>query len=391
MPDACDNDETSERAFPGQVVLVLQGGGALGAFQVGVYEALEEAGITPDWVIGTSIGALNAAIIAGNARQQRRDRLDEFWRGMTRQGLAEAFAWWPSMSRAWSRIEALTLGVPGLFSPAAMGQGPFAASLHAPLGPEKAAFYSTEPLRDRIASLIDVTLLNAGAPRLTVGAVNLRSGRMRYFDTAREPLGIEHLLASSALPPAFPAVAIDGELYWDGGAYSNTPVEAVFADSSRRSAVIFAVQLWNADGREPQSIWDAMGRQKDILYASRAEHHLAWQTELHHLRHIVRELGKHIPAKLAASQEVRELTRWGCATSMHLVRLVAPVLEGDDLMKDVDFGATRVAERRAAGYAAAQRMIARAPWRSEIDPRVGVAIHDDDQGNGEAESESFPS
>lgn len=348
-------------ALPGQVVLVLQGGGALGAYQAGVYEAMHEAGIEPDWVIGTSIGAINAALVAGNPAPRRVDRLRAFWDGLSQ----------PASVAPWDRLATLWRGLPSFFepNPAALG------GLHAPVGVDRAAWYAVGPLRRRLPTLADFDALGAHGARLTVGAVHAGTGEMRYFDSQAEPLRLEHVLASGALPPAFPAVRIDGEPYWDGGIYSNTPLEAVLDDVPRRSSVIFAVDVWEPQGPEPATIWQVMGRQKDIQYASRAESHVQRQRQLHRLRHVIRELVGHLPAAKRNSAAVRELAAWGCGTTMHLLQLAAPRLGGDDPTKDIDFSREGIRRRWQAGLDDTRRMIAQAPWTKAADPIEGVVVH----------------
>ncbi|MCD6040492.1 MAG: patatin [Burkholderiales bacterium] len=350
----------------GQIVLVLQGGGALGAYQVGVFQALHEAGIEPDWVIGTSIGAINAGIIAGNPPKRRIAALDKFWRRVAHKSALHA---------SW---HTLSLGIPAFFSPRWLG----AAGLHALLGVDAASWYSTEPLRRTLSEVIDVSAF--GKMRLTVGAVSVRHGTMRYFDSRHETLGIEHIMASGALPPAFPAIRIAGEPYWDGGIYSNTPLEAVLDDMPRRDSVIFAVNVWQPTGPEPETIWQVMGRQKDIQYASRADSHIMRQKQLHRLRHVIRELAKNLPPEWLKSEDVKELVSWGCGTTMHLVRLLAPRLDGEDHTKDIDFSPGGIDARRQAGYGATREMIERAPWEAPADPIEGVIVHQFLDRRGEA-------
>ncbi len=363
-------------ALPGQVVLVLQGGGALGAYQVGVYQALHEAGIEPDWVIGTSIGAINAALIAGNAPAERLDRLREFWSRVEQRAGADLMPMWNGLANGYANVPAnwatMWQGIPAFFAP-----NPFAwLGLHTALGVERAAYYSTEPLRETLAELVDCERLGQRQTRLTVGAVNVRNGEMRYFDSRDETLGLDHILASGALPPAFPAVRIQGDPYWDGGIYSNTPIEAVLDDRPRRDSLIFTVHMWNPQGTEPESLWQVMGRQKDIQYASRARSHIARQKQIHHLRHIIRELAKHVPEAQRNSPELKELAAWGCGTTMHVARLVAPRLDGEDQTKDIDFTPAGINARWQAGYADTRRILARAPWTKPIDAMEGVVIHD---------------
>jgi NTE family protein len=357
--------------IPGQVVLVLQGGGALGAYQLGVYEALHAAGIEPDWVIGTSIGAINGALIAGNPPEQRLERLQAFWRHVEQQGSVAGAFDWLGMGHWLANMTTVLRGIPAFFEP-----NPAALrGTQAPVGVEHASYYSTEPLRRTLAALVDFDYLCECRTRLTVGAVNASSGTMRYFDTRKEALGIDHIMASGALPPAFPAVRIQGDAYWDGGIYSNTPIEAVLDDNPRRDSLIFAVNVWHQAGPEPESIWQVMGRQKDIQYASRADSHIARQKQIHHLRHVIRELSKQLPAGKQNQGKVKELASWGCNTTMHVAHLVAPRVEGEDQTKDIDFSAEGVRARRDAGLDDARRMIERAPWLGPVDPMEGVVEH----------------
>ncbi len=259
----------SELKELGQIVLVLQGGGALGAYQAGVYQAFHEAGLEPDWVIGTSIGAINASIIAGNAAEARIAKLREFWKRVERADFLQT-PFFPFFGAALRNSLAIASGIPSFFRP---NLAAF-VSPHTPLGPEQAGYYSAKPLRDTLRGLVDFGRINAGSMRLTVGACDVQTSAMRYFDSRDVPLSLDHVLASGALPPAFPAVRIDGRLYWDGGVLSNTPVEAVFDDARRRSGVVFVVHLWNPHGSEPRTIWEVMNRQKDLQYSSRAATHI---------------------------------------------------------------------------------------------------------------------
>jgi NTE family protein len=343
-----------------QVVLVLQGGGALGAYQVGVYEALHESGIEPDWVIGTSIGAINGAIIAGNKPAERLPRLRELWSRFQREPQFQALQYFST----------LVGGIPGFFSPRLPAWGGWQARV----GLDAASYYDTAPLHETLSSLVDFDVLNAARPRLTVGAVNVKSGELRYFDSRDGALGLEEVMASGALPPGFPAIRVDGDAYWDGGLYSNTPIEAVLDDNPRRDSLIFSVNVWQPTGHEPESVWQVMARQKDIQYASRADSHIARQKQIHRLRHVIRELAKNLPAE--KQKNCRQLASWGCGTTMHVVRLLAPALDGEDYLKDLDFSAAGIRFRCEAGLADARRMIERAPWDAPVDPMEGVIVHE---------------
>jgi len=354
-----------------QVVLVFQGGGALGAYQAGVYQALHESQIEPDWIIGTSIGAINASLIAGNEREDRLHRLDEFWRRMRRKefwGLST----WPGLSDTTAYWSTLLGGIPGFFEP-----NPLAfLGAHYPLGKDKAGFYSTAPLEKTLTELVDFALVKRCMPRLTVGAAHVRSSQMRYFDSRETAISVRHVMASGALPPAFPAVRIDGELYWDGGILSNTPTEPIFDDNPRRNCLVFAVHMWNPMGAEPETIWEVLHRQKDIQYSSRVANHIAKQRQVHKLRHVVSELVKFIPEEKRNHPVVKDLAEYGCRTQMHVVQLLAPRLDNENHTKDIDFSPSGIQSRWEAGYAHTMRALERRAWEDECDPLEGVILHE---------------
>jgi len=370
-----DTISTRRRRIPkelGQIVLVLQGGGALGAYQIGAYQALHEAGVEPDWVIGTSIGAINASLIAGNAPEARLERLGEFWSRMEHSPWVQMLGAWPLVGPLAMNLTTIAQGIPAFFRP-----NPAAfLGLQMPLGSESAGYYDTSPLARTLSELVDFNRINGRGTRLTVGAANVRTSEMRYFDNRDMDLDIRHVMASGALPPAFPAVRIGGDLYWDGGILSNTPVEAVFDDDPRKSSVIFAVHIWNPQGPEPDTIWQVMGRQKDIQYSSRAVSHIARQKQIHRLRHVIAELVRRLPETAQKSEAVQELAAYGCLTRMHVVRLLAPPFEGEDHTKDIDFSPRGIRRRWEAGYADTNRALELAPWSGEFDPVEGFILHE---------------
>ncbi len=358
--------------LPGQVTLVLQGGGALGAYQVGAYQAMHEAGLEPEWVIGTSIGAINGAIIAGNPPEQRLEKLTRFWELLQQQHANGFDLRWLPLGSVFSMLETITQGIDGFFKP-----NPGAAwGVHAPLGVEHAAYYTTEPLRKALDELVDFNYVNRKHVRLTLGAVHVGSGEMTYFDSRRLDIGAQHVMASGALPPAFPAVRVDGEPYWDGAVYSNTPIEVVLDDNPRRDSLIFAVNMWHPCGPEPETIWQVLERQKDIQFSSRAKSHVMRQQQIHRMRHIIRELARHIPEKEKRKPEVQQLCSYGCPTVMHIVRLLAPRIEGEDHTKDIDFTPSGVKARWVAGYADMCKVLEEAPWQGEFDAMDGIIVHE---------------
>ncbi|MFL6739686.1 MAG: patatin-like phospholipase family protein [Sphingomicrobium sp.] len=360
-----------EVAALGQTVLVLQGGGALGAYQVGVYEALHEAGVAPDWVIGTSIGAINAALIAGTKPSDRIDTLSDFWSRVQNDQFVPAGmpAWLTTATRNFMSV---TSGVPSFFSPNPMAF----MSPHNNLGPDDAGYYQVDALRRTLGELVDLDQLNHGGTRITVGASCVRTAEMRYFDSRDMPLTLDHVMASGALPPAFPAVRIDGELYWDGGILSNTPVEVVFDDNPRRDSLVFAVHIWNPHGPEPETIWEVMNRQKDVQYSSRAVSHIQRQRQIHRMRHIIAELTRMLPEEKRRDNHISELASYGCLTRMHVVRLLAPALDHEDHSKDIDFSASGIKRRREAGYRDTMETLEKRPWRAPVDELEGFVLHE---------------
>lgn len=361
-----------ERPIKEQVVLVLQGGGALGAYQAGVYQALMEGGIEPDWVIGTSIGAINGALIAGNEPASRIARLREFWDGVGRKGLLDQL--WPSsiFGNSLANMSTMMSGIPGFFAPNPQAiWGPTF-----PLGVEKASYYSTDPLKETLGRLVDFDCLARRQVRLSVGAVNVRTSEMRYFDSQAMPLAAAHVMASGALPPAFPAITIDGESYWDGGIYSNTPIEVVLDDVPRRNSLIFSVNVWQPTGSHPTTIQQVMARHKDIQFASRGKSHVARQAQIHRLRHVVRELASRLPPEMRDDPLVRDMAEYGCGTLMHLVRLLSPRLDGEDHTKDIDFTPSGIENRWKAGHDHARKALAERPWEAPADLLAGVVIHE---------------
>ena len=372
IQDKSESIKQLAKNLPGQVVLVLQGGGALGSYQAGVYQALHEAGIEPDWIIGTSIGAINASLIAGNEIEDRVARLREFWKRMEQKPIWKFGEVLPGFDEKFSYWSTITHGIAGFFRPSPLAHAGDAFVL----GPERAGYYTTAPLQRTLEELVNFDLVSRCTPRLTVGAAHVRTSQMRYFDSRDGVVGLKHVMASGALPPAFPAVRIDGELYWDGGILSNTPTEAVFDDDPRRDSLIFSVHLWNPAGSEPTTMAEVFNRHKDVQYSSRIASQITRQQQTHKLRHIINQLASRLPAAERNSAAVRELARFGCQTRMHVVRLLAPQLDRETHTKDIDFSPDGIRQRWDAGYAHTMDVLGRAPWLGDFDPLSAVILHD---------------
>ena len=359
-----------------RVALVLQGGGALGAYQAGVYQALHEHDLIPDWVVGTSIGAINAALIAGNSPSARLPRLEEFWHGVARDDLLDMQRAPETLRRSNTWLASMTAGmqgVPGFFSPRLFN--PFAVGMA--VAPESASFYDTRALSETLARLVNFPHLGTrDAMRLTVSAMRVTSGELVRFDSARGQLKVEHIMASGALPPGFPPVRIDGELYWDGGLYSNTPLDIVLDDEPRADTLCFMVDLWRADGAEPTTLDEVQTRQKDVMFASRSTQHIEDYRRTHDLRRAVQALHARLPAKHKDDPELQKIAAQGCDTTMHIVRLPYPGQDWHMASKDINFSRGSIQWRWDRGYRDASRAIEQAGWLAPVPPHTGVVVHE---------------
>ena len=339
--------------------LVLQGGGALGAYQAGVYEGLAEAGIEPNWVAGISIGALNAAIIAGNAPGQRVARLREFWAHICRQPwlpslfpyevMADSAQHWPDPLRIWfdgiEAARALVEGQRGFFSPRVWPTG-FAQ----PSAINSASYYDTTPLKTTLERFADFDRINRHEEmRVSVGAVNVRNGNFVYFDNTQMRLRAEHFMASGALPPGFPAVEIDGEHYWDGGLVSNTPLSVILKSQPRRNALIFQVDLWSAQGALPHTLADVATRQKDIQYSSRTRFITDYMSEQQNFRRLLADVLALVPPERRETDAYRQAAESACDARHNVIQLIYRDKSFEGSAKDFQFGPLTMAEHWKSG------------------------------------------
>jgi NTE family protein len=359
-----------------RVVLVLQGGGALGAYQAGVFQAMHEHGLAPDWIVGTSIGAINAAILAGNPHETRLARLKEFWEGIAHRDsydmrqLPDAQRRSNILLQTW---DTLLRGVPGFFRPRLMS--PFAAGLA--VDPEQASFYSTDELGDTLNRLIDFDYLNEpGGIRLTINALKVTCGSLRSFDNRQLNINADHVRASGALPPGFPPVRIDGDLYWDGGLYSNTPLETVLDDNEHVDTLCFMVDLWNADGEEPTTLDEVQTRQKDVTFASRSKRHLDDYVATHKLQQKLRELYLQLPEQARTAQGAEDLAQLGVGSTLHVVRLAYAGRDWNMAAKDINFSKGSIEWRWDQGYQDALRALKAAGWLSFVTEDTPLVVHE---------------
>jgi NTE family protein len=363
------------------VALVLQGGGALGAYQAGVYEGLHEAGVRPNWVAGISIGALNAAIIAGSPESERVERLREFWETICAapvewpagEGLGDAlpFAFdMRSLHNAFAATRALVQGQPGFFKPR------FPPPFWSPFtGDAATSFYDTTPLHQTLERLVDFDLLNSGEVRVSVGAVNVRTGNLTYFDTADHRLGPKHFMASGALPPGFPAVEIDGEHYWDGGVVWNTPLSRVL-NSEPRDTLTFQVDLWSAKGRVPNGLMEVSSRQKDIQYSSRTRAITDQVLRIQKMRQALQRTLERLPESAKKDPEIRAITDMARPRSYNIVHLIYQSKDYEGHSKDYEFGLNAMRAHWQSGLDDIRRTLADPRRLDPPAPEVGIVTHD---------------
>jgi NTE family protein len=351
----------AERRLPFEcVALVLQGGGALGAYQAGVYEALAEAGIHPDWLSGISIGAINCALIAGNPPEARVDRLREFWEGITTNP-SHSWCEWTNATKGdaarfwlnqWHAGLALLAGTPGFFAPRYLPPWLY------PSGTANAtSLFDTRQLGATLERLVDFDRLNNGAVRLSVGAVNVRSGNFVYFDTQTRTLGPEHIMASGALPPGFPAIEIEGEHYWDGGLVSNTPLQWIVESQPRLDTLAFQVDLWSARGELPRSLAEVSTRQKEIQYSSRTRAGTDAFKRIQRLRRVTADLLDQLPDELRRSPEATLLRNAADPKIYNIVHLIYRAKNYEGPAKDYEFSRDSMADHWRAGYHDALRTL----------------------------------
>jgi len=339
------------------VALVLQGGGALGAYQAGVYEALAEAKLEPDWIAGISIGAINAALIAGNPPEARVDKLRAFWEGVTAPSGIGVFDlmqqyWRGDQARSFfnqlKASGALIQGAPGFFT--ARVPPPY----FYPAGTiEATSYYDTGQLRGTLEALVDFDYLNAGKMRFSVGAVNVRSGNFVYFDTTTRTIKVEHVMASGALPPGFPAVEVDGELYWDGGLISNTPLQWVTSGGetgARQDTLAFQVDLWSSRGEAPADLAEVMMREKEIQYSSRTRYNTDNFRRLQTVRRTLAEALEKVPPEWLDNEAGKLLRSFGDRKVYSVVHLIYRSKNYEKQSKDYEFSALSMRDHWQAGY-----------------------------------------
>lgn len=353
------------------VALVLQGGGAMGSYQGGIYEGLAQAGLRPNWLAGISIGAINAAIIAGNAPSRQVDQLQAFWRSICRPPflpatpvdyLREAVPRLPphvgSMMNAWEAWRAVMEGQQGFFVPRTPSAlGPWEHD------PETASLYDTAPLKSSLEAFVDFDRINAGETRVSVGAVNVRTGNFAYFDNTEQPLRAEHFMASGALPPSFAPVLIDGEYYWDGGLVSNTPLYQILQSNPSRHSLIFQVDLWSAVGLVPGNLNEVAIRQKDIQYSSRTRLVTDYMRQVQEYRSLLQEVMKNVPpAQQANAPWYQKAMELAGDRRINVIHMIYRGKKCEEPYKDYQFGMLGMEERWANGLEDIRHTLQHPAW-----------------------------
>ncbi len=358
-----------------KTVLVFQGGGALGAYQAGAYEALHEAGIRPDWLAGISIGAINSAIIAGSPVNRRVDNLRTFWHRVS-SGLPGHFLGNGDVMRKWFNESSAFLGsltgVPDFFKPRAL------KPWNIPGDPMAAiSLYDTQPLQETLADLVDFDLINSGAIRLSLGAVDVVSGNFNYFDNNHCDFSAKHVAASGALPPGFAPVEIDGRYYWDGGIVSNTPLQRILGGPELESDLcIFQIDLFSAKGQLPKDLFDVQAREKEIRFSSRTRLNTDQFRKLQTIRMAASRLMAKLPDELKDDPDARLLEKIGNDCAVTMVHLIYRHADYEGQSKDYEFSRLSVEEHWKAGHDDVVRTLNHPDWQSRTRPTNGIRVFD---------------
>jgi len=358
-----------------QIVYLLQGGGALGSYQAGVCKALLEHDCAPDWVVGTSIGAINAAIIAGNKPQDRIAKLNEFWDTVSYPlpsfiGLEDNIFLQEFENYFNSALITLT-GQPNFFRPRLINPWIFSEKT-----PDKISFYDTSELRETLIKVIDFDLINKNPVRLTLGAVRIKGGKAVRFDNTHQVIGPEHIMASSALPPGFPAIKINNEYFWDGGLSSNTPFAVVLEEKIPQKLLCFIVNLFSYPAHIPTSLMDVLKYKKEIEYASRHQEILHHFCELHYLQHTLNLLSTTVFNNHDLDETLKKIEQIGHPTSLNIILFHYRDRRSNLWSKDFNFSMQAIKEHWTAGYNDATRALENPSWQDLVVDESGAAIHE---------------
>jgi NTE family protein len=358
-----------------RIALACQGGGSLGAYHIGVYQAMHENGFLPDMVSGISIGAFTAAIIAGNDPDKRTDKLNEFWETIS----------WPDfqcvdgsdddikasvLHNKISSMQGFILGQPNFFTPR------FPAPQFYPDGTiEATSYYDTTPILENLPDFVDFKRINSGKTRLILGATRVKDGELVFFDSDKIKIGPEHVVASGSMPPGFPGTRIDGDLYWDGGCVSNTPVDGIFNAKPSLDTLVFMIDLFNPVGKEPANLDDVSTRSKDILYTSRTSHNLEHISKRHNLARALGHIYELLPQDAKNDPVVKELKEYTADTRFDVVHVIYDPPEYEISTKDCEFSRSSIKKRAEHGYDDIKKIIAQTPWLKSVPAHKASSVH----------------
>jgi len=358
-----------------RIALACQGGGSLGAYHIGAYQAMDEAGYMPDIVSGISIGAFTAALIAGNEPKDRVSVLKEFWKAISYPDFGEDLPMSLEMRRShnmFSSMQGFIFGQPNFFEPRnpvpqLQKEGTVAAI----------SYYDTTPLRQTLLNFIDFDRINSKATRLLLGAVKVKTGELVFFDSAKIEIRPEHVMASGSMPPGFPPQIIDGDMYWDGGCVSNTPLQGIVDIQPAVKTLCFMLDLFSAEGAEPKNMDEVSARTKDIQYSSRTAHHIGHVSDKHNMRKAISHLLTKMGPSALKDPIIKEINGFAADYDFDVVHCIynAPAYEVSS--KDCEFSRTSIVDRAAHGYTDLKEALTASPWldSKKRDPHIGSAVH----------------
>ncbi|MCH2546625.1 MAG: patatin-like phospholipase family protein [Alphaproteobacteria bacterium] len=353
-----------------KIILVLQGGGALGSYQAGAFEALANACYDPEWIAGISIGSINAAIIAGNPPQQRLEKLKQFWQLVSANVTLSPVVNNNMGRKIFNEYSAFVTAMQGV-------EGFFRPRMPSPFNLSPVSYYDTSPLRDTLLKFVDFDYLNACHVRLSIGAVNVETGNFAYFDSLTDTICPEHIMASGALPPGFPPVEIDGQWYWDGGLVSNTPLQYVIDNMKNdQDSCIFQVDLYSASGPMPQTLLDVEQRESDIRYSSRTRLNTSYFKKVQQMRRTLQRLIEKLPEDIKSDPDWQALNEWSSDAAITVVHLINRRKEYQTNSKDYEFSRYSMQEHWSSGKGDVEHTLNHPQWLEREKPKHGVRVLD---------------
>jgi NTE family protein len=365
--------KSSKKGQYTKVALACQGGGSLGAYHIGAYQAMDEAGYQPDVVSGISIGAFTAATIAGNDPEDRVEKLKGLWDKISWPeipGMQTTSTEMHRMHNKLSSMQGFIMGQPNFFKP--RNPGP----KHQKKGTVEAlSFYDTNPMADTLREFVDFDRINSGKTRLLLGSVKVKTGELVFFDSAKMKIGPEHVLASGSMPPGFPPQIIDGDMYWDGGCVSNTPLEGIFDALKDEHTLCFMIDLFCPTGDEPKDMDDVDERGKDILYSSRTAHHIGHVNQRRNLSKALHHMLASVPKELQKDPIVKEIKEMARDTNFDIVHVVYKSPNYEIKSKDCEFSKTSIKDRSNHGYKDMKKALDESPWAKERSAHIGSQVH----------------